>query len=329
MIRCSEQFGAPLQTWIVPIMQIQWFPGHMHKARKAMAAALPRVDLLIELLDARIPFSSENPMLAEIRGDKPCVKVLNKSDLADQELTKVWQLNMEQDQGVKSLALNNKNPEHYRSIIDLCKKLAPARAKPGKPLRAMVIGIPNVGKSTIINHLAGRIIAKTGNEPAVTKMQQRIDLGNGVILLDTPGVLWPNLENKHSGYRLAACAAIKDTAIDHTDLAFYLVDYLRLNYSKVFAKRYEMDAIPEISLEILEAIGKRRGCLLSGGMINLDQVAKIILAEFRAGMLGRITLETPALKLRELAELEIIRQQKREKKTSRKQRWKADQKTPG
>ncbi|MDK9760255.1 ribosome biogenesis GTPase YlqF, partial [Vibrio sp. D173a] len=184
-------------------MPIQWFPGHMHKARKEIEEVIPKVDVIIEVLDARIPFSSENPMIAEIKAGKPVVKVLNKRDLADPELTQMWIEHFEKEQGVKAIAITTSNKEEVNHIMELVRKLAPHREEIGKNIRTMIMGIPNVGKSTIINCLAGRTIAVTGNQPAVTRRQQRINLQNGVVLSDTPGILWPKVENPHSGFRLA------------------------------------------------------------------------------------------------------------------------------
>jgi ribosome biogenesis GTPase A len=180
-------------------MQIQWFPGHMHKTGKEIKAILPKVDLVIEVLDARIPFSSQNPMLASLRGTKPCIKLLNKSDLADPTLTTLWQTYFEQEQGVKTLASTIEQAEKIRQLTDLCHKLIPSKSTGDKLIHALIMGIPNVGKSTLINILANRTIAKTGDEPAITKMLQRIDIGNQIILHDTPGMLWPNLETKIVG----------------------------------------------------------------------------------------------------------------------------------
>ena len=211
-------------------MLIQWYPGHMHKASKEVKLLMPQVDLIIEVLDARIPFSSQNPMIAALRGDKPTIKILSKSDLADPEMTQLWQTYLEQEHGVKTLAVTSQNPEKIRQLIDLCHKLFPDKAEDGKLINALIMGIPNVGKSTLINILASRTIAKTGNEPAVTKMQQRIDLGNGIILFDMPGLLWGNVENRNSGYRLATTGAIRDTAIDHDDIASFAAEVLLRQY---------------------------------------------------------------------------------------------------
>ena len=303
-------------------MQIQWYPGHMHKASKQIKEALPGVDILIEVLDARIPFSSENPMLAELRGDKPCIKVLSKTDLADPEITAQWQQYLEQQQGVKTLAIRTDQPEKALQLTDLCRKMMSAKVKNEKTIHTMIVGIPNVGKSTLINILAGRSIAKTGNEPAVTKAQQRIKLDGGITLSDTPGVMWPNVENKNSGYRLATTGAIRDTAMDYTDVAFFAAAYMAKTYPERLTTRYELEQLPDHELEILEAIGRKRGCLRSGGQVDLDRVSKLFITELRAGTLGLISLETPAVMEVEKAKLEIIRAEKADKKARRKKNWK-------
>ncbi len=299
-------------------MQIQWFPGHMHKASKQIQEALPGVDILIEVLDARIPFSSENPLLAEIRGDKPCIKVLSKTDLADPEATALWQAYLEKQQGVKTLAIRTDQPEKALQLMDLCRKMMPNKVKNEKTIHTMIVGIPNVGKSTLINTLAGRIIAKTGNEPAVTKAQQRIKLDDGITLSDTPGVMWPNVENKNSGYRLAATGAIRDTAMDYTDVAFYAVDFMAKHYPERLLERYELDSLPNSELEMLEAIGQKRGCLRGGGQVDLDRVSKIFITELRAGTLGLLTLETPEMTEAEKVNVEVIRADKEAKKAAKK-----------
>ena len=298
-------------------MLIQWFPGHMHKASKEIKAALQEMDLMIEILDARIPFSSQNPALAKLRGDKPCIKVLSKCDLADDSLTQAWQDYLEREQNVKTLAVTMTQVEKIRQLHAICRKLVPRTENRSKPLHALITGIPNVGKSTIINILAGRTIAKTGNEPAVTKHQQRIDLGNGLVLFDTPGILWANIENKNSGYRLAATGAIKDTAISHDDVASFVGQYLLECYPDLVKTRFQLDTLPASESELLQLIGKKRGCLRSGGQVELDKVAKILLLELRNATIGKITFETPAMMVTELAELDIIRAEKAAKKLAR------------
>ncbi|MDD1611265.1 MAG: ribosome biogenesis GTPase YlqF [Methylococcaceae bacterium] len=301
-------------------MLIQWYPGHMHKASKEVKLLMPQVDLIIEVIDARIPFSSQNPMIAKLRGDKPTIKILSKSDLADPDMTQLWQHYLEQEQGVKTLAVTSKNPEKIRQLIDLCYKLFPDKAEDGKLINALIMGIPNVGKSTLINILASRTIAKTGNEPAVTKMQQRIDLGNGIILFDMPGLLWGNVENRNSGYRLATTGAIRDTAIDHDDIAYFAAEVLLRQYPELIKARFQLEILPEKEEELLKIIGTQRGCLRSGGRVEMDKAAKIFLAEYRAGTIGRITLETPAMMEQELVQLEVTRAEKAAKKLARKKK---------
>lgn len=306
-------------------MQIQWYPGHMHKASKEIKLTLPQIDLIIEILDARIPFSSQNPMLSTLRGDKPCIRVLNKSDLADPERTREWQDYLEQERGIKTLAATTQQPDKIKLIIDLCGNMLPDKTAANKVIHTMIMGIPNVGKSTIINILAGRNIANTGNEPAVTKRQQRINLPDNIVLSDTPGVLWPNVENKHSGYRLAATGAIKDTAISHDDVAFFTAEFLLRNYPQLLQKRYRLEQLPVSEADLIEMIGRKRGCLRTGNQVDYDKTAKILLTELRNGSLGRITLETPSMMEAELIELAAIRERKAAQKAARKQKWKQNQ----
>lgn len=299
-------------------MLIQWYPGHMHKASKEIKQTLHQIDIVIEVLDARIPFSSQNPMLSKLRGDKPCIKVLSKSDLADPDTTQLWQTYLEREQSVKTLAITIEQPDRIRNLTDLCHKMMPDKSGTDRLINALIVGIPNVGKSTLINILAGRIIAKTGNEPAITKMQQRIAIGNGIVLMDTPGVLWPNVENKNSGYRLATTGAIKDTAIDHEQIADFAAEYLLIKYPKLITERFNLTEIPNSPSLLLDAIGKKRGCLKSGGHVDRDRVSKILLSEIRSGAIGRLSFETPDMMEQELAELLIIQAEKAAKKEARK-----------
>ncbi|PID45764.1 MAG: ribosome biogenesis GTPase YlqF [Proteobacteria bacterium] len=305
-------------------MQIQWFPGHMHKAAKAVREILPTVDVLIEVLDARIPFSSQNPMIAQLMGDKPCIKLLNKSDLADPEFTKIWQEYLERNNNIRTLATNATTTTSLRQITNLCHKLIPHKGGEDdyRNIHAMIIGIPNVGKSTLINSLAGRTIAKTGNEPAVTKNQQRIKLEHGITLIDTPGMMWPKIEHENSGYRLAATGAIKETATDNTDVAFALAEYLLDVYPERLIERYQLEETPESSLELIEAIGHLRGSLRSGGGVLLEKASNILISEFRSGMLGCITLEDPARIEIEQQEVIAAQEAKRLKEEARKKRFK-------
>ncbi len=307
-------------------MQIQWYPGHMHKASKEIKKALPQVDVIIEVLDARIPFSSTNPMISTLRGDKPCIKVLSKSDLADPELTVQWQTYLEQEQGVRSLAISSLQPATLKQLPELCRTLFPAKAKSLKGIHAMIVGIPNAGKSTLINILAKRIIAKTGNEPAITKHQQRINLGDGIVLSDTPGVLWPNITNRNSGYRLAATGAIKDTAMQNDDVAHFTAEYLLSAYPQLLKTRYQLDILPETADELLDVIGKKRGCLRGGGHVDMDKVSKLLLTELRSGNLGGITLETPAMMELEMVETQHLQAEKMAERAKRKEQRRAKRK---
>ncbi|MCL1058068.1 ribosome biogenesis GTPase YlqF [Shewanella gelidimarina] len=294
-------------------MAIQWYPGHMHKARKEIEEVMPQVDLVIEVLDARIPYSSENPEVQKLRGDKPCIKLLNKSDLADPETTQAWIEYLEQEQGVKAMAITTLQAAQVRKIPDLCRKFVPGRDKLEKDIRTMIMGIPNVGKSTIINTLAGRTIAKTGNEPAVTKIQQRINLRNGIVLSDTPGILWPKVDNERSSYRLAVTGAIKDTAMEYEDVAMFAAEYFLLAYPEAMKERYKLKELPKTDIELLEAIGRKRGALRPGGRIDLHKVSELLLHEFRSGKIGQLSLETPAMAEIEKAEVAKILAEKEAK----------------
>ncbi|BCL72768.1 Ribosome biogenesis GTPase A [Vibrio nigripulchritudo SO65] len=300
-------------------MSIQWFPGHMHKARKEIEEVIPQVDVIIEVLDARIPFSSENPMISALRKDKPCVKVLNKRDLSDPDMTEKWIEHFEQEKGVKAMAITTTNPQEVHKIMELCRKLAPHREQMGKNIRTMIMGIPNVGKSTIINTLAGRTIAVTGNQPAVTRRQQRINLQNGIVLSDTPGILWPKVENPHSGFRLAATGAVKDTAMEYDEVAFYTVEYLAEQYPNLLRDRYQLDELPESDVELMEEIGRKRGALRSGGRVDLHKASEILLHELRSGTIGKITLERPEMITQELIEVEKEAERKAEEKAKKKE----------
>jgi ribosome biogenesis GTPase A len=294
----------------------------MHKAQKEIKKRLPEVDMFIEVLDARIPYSSENPMLANIRGDKPCIKILNKTDLAESDKTQDWQQYLEQNKNTKTLALNLNQPNKSEQIFSLCKKLVPNKGTKISPITCLITGIPNVGKSTLINTLAGRTIAKTGNEPAVTQTQQRIDLGNNIILFDTPGLLWPKVENEDSGYRLAVTGAIKDTAIEYDDIAYYAAEYLLKEHLDALMDRYSLEEKPRDETTLLEAIGRKRGALVNGGRVNLNKTSAIFIHEFRSGALGSITLETPKKVEAEIAKTEKIIAEKTALKAARKKNWK-------
>ncbi|MGS0828334.1 ribosome biogenesis GTPase YlqF [Shewanella sp. 0m-8] len=300
-------------------MAIQWYPGHMHKARKEIEEVMPQVDLVIEVLDARIPYSSENPMVQTLRGDKPCIKLLNKSDLADPETTQAWIEYLEQEQGVRAMAITTLQAGQVKKIPDLCRKFVPGRDKIEKDIRTMIMGIPNVGKSTIINTLAGRMIAKTGNEPAVTKTQQRINLRNGIVLSDTPGILWPKVDNEKSSYRLAVTGAIKDTAMEYEDVAMFAAEYFLTAYPEAIAERYKIKLMPDTDIELLEAIGRNRGALRPGGRIDLHKASEVLLHDFRAGRIGQLSLETPAMAEIEKAEVAKMLAEKEAKEEAKRE----------
>ncbi|GAA0822355.1 ribosome biogenesis GTPase YlqF [Colwellia sp. D2M02] len=274
-------------------MAINWFPGHMHKAQKEIKEILPQIDVVIEVCDARLPFSSENPMITEIRGDKPLIKILNKSDLADPELTKLWLNYLESQHNVKAIALTTDNPSVAKTLPSLIRKLVPNKDETGKQINAVIMGIPNVGKSTLINTLVGKAKAKVGNEPAVTKGQQRIRLEEGLYLFDTPGMLWPKIANENSGYRLAVSGAVKDTAFDHDDIAYFAAEYLLSAYPERVLERYKLDELPQHEEDLIEAIGRRRGCVKSGGRVDLHKAAVILINEIRDKTLGSLTFEKP------------------------------------
>ncbi len=296
---------------------IQWYPGHMHKASKEFKKILPQVDLVIEVLDARLPFSSQNPMLAKLRGDKPSINILNKSDLSDEPRLAIWQAKLEENKALKTLTTNLQN-NSIAGLNELCRQLIPKRLNRGSMIYAMIAGIPNVGKSTLINRLAGRMIAKTGNEAALTRLQQRIEISPDLTLIDTPGVLWPNIENEASGYRLAATGAIRDTALDLQEVAYFIAEFFIKHYPQAIQQRYQLDILPLNETELLEAIARLRGCIISGGRVDFEKVSRILISELRSGDLGPVCFETPEMIAEEMAQVEVIREQKAAKKAARK-----------
>lgn len=304
-------------------MDFHWYPGHMYKANKEMLEVLPQVDLIIEVLDARLPYSSENPAVARLATDKPCIKILSKSDLADPDVTELWQQYYEKNELVRTLATSLTQADKLQKITKMCKELVSNKTGAGKKITAMICGIPNVGKSTLINAMAGKIIAKTGNEPAVTKSQQRINIDEGILLLDTPGILWPKIFNENSSFRLAATGAMKDTAITYEDVAFYAAEFLLAHYPELLKQRYQLETLPDTEIEFLELIGSKRGCLRAGGRVDLEKVSTIFINEFRTAKIGRISLETPAIAESEkvvAAEKEALYIEKNKDKKKKKRR---------
>jgi len=275
-------------------MSIQWYPGHMTKARTVIAESMPSVDVVIEVLDARMPAASSNPVMTELRGPKPCLKVLSKSDLADPEVTEKWLRHFERDRTVLAVAITTERTSETKARIPaLCQKLAPHRKGPDKVLRAMIVGIPNVGKSTLINTLMGRKVANVGDEPAVTKAKQKVVLKSGMWLSDHPGLLWPKIEDEKAALRLALGGAIPDTAIDYENVASFAARWFLMRYPKLLLARYKLKELPATPAELLEAIGRRRGALRAGGVIDVHKAADALIHDFRSGVLGRISLEEP------------------------------------
>ncbi len=288
-------------------MSINWFPGHMHKARKEIAKVMDEIDAVIEVLDARLPLSSENPLVESLRKGKPVLKILNKSDLADPVKTQAWLDYFNSQEGIRAISLCQEEKKVIQKIPDFCKQMVPTRANHDRPVRAMIMGIPNVGKSTLINALLGRRIAKVGNEPAVTKNQKRYTLKNGMALSDTPGFLWPKIEDVDSGYRLAASGAIRDTAIEYELVATYAAQFMLSDYPDRLLERYKLKTLPLSDNDLLDEIGRKRGGLRPGGVVDRHKASEVLLHDMRSGKLGPITFETVEEWLIKAAEAERLR----------------------
>lgn len=269
-----------------------WYPGHMNKARRQIKDALPEIDVIIEVLDARLPYSSANPMLNELRGNKPCLKILSRDDLADPALTKRWIKHFEAQHETRAITVTTTESRTLKQIPKIVKEMA-GQVRRDRPVRVMVMGIPNVGKSTLINSLAGKKVAKVGDEPAVTKRQQKIALPSGIAIIDTPGVLWPRIEDQNSAYRLATSGAIRNTAIDYLDIAMFAANELLIRYPQPLATRYKMKELPETPEAVLEIIASKRGGLKAGGQIDWHKASEVLLNDLRGGHMGRLTLEVP------------------------------------
>jgi len=280
-------------------IQIQWFPGHMAKARRQVQGVLKLVDVAIELLDARIPVSSGNPMINQILEKKPRLVILNKSDLADPALTKQW-LKVLERPWVKAVAVDTIKGEGLKEVPRAAAALAAeqmaklaARGRRPRAIRCMVLGIPNVGKSSFINRLVGRKAAKTGDLPGVTKGQQWIRTEGSLELLDTPGILWPKFEDPEVGYKLAVTGAIKEQVFDVYEVALKLLRWLAEHNPDKVKERYKLPELSQDIPKLLSDIGARRGMLVSGGVVDEQKAAQLILKEFREGTLGRYTLDVP------------------------------------
>ncbi|WP_054957798.1 ribosome biogenesis GTPase YlqF [Paenibacillus dakarensis] len=287
-------------------MTIQWFPGHMTKARRQIEDKLKLIDAVIELIDARLPLSSRNPMIDDILQGKPRLIIMNKADLADPEVTRQW-LAYFKEQGHTALPVDAATGTGVKDIPDQVKlllkeKIDKMKAKGINPraMRVLIVGIPNVGKSTLINRLAGRSIAATGDRPGVTKGQQWIKVAGGEMeLLDTPGILWPKFEDQNVGYRLAVTGAIREEILNVEDIAFFAVKYLSKYYWEPMSERFDLKQRPEDFenpdeiVTVMEDIGRKRGCIMSGGRVDLEKASSIFLRELRAGKMGRISMEAP------------------------------------
>ncbi len=286
-------------------MTIQWFPGHMVSARKKAAEAMAHTDVVIEVLDARLPEASSNPMIRELRlqRQRPCLRLLNKADLADSTATKAWLEFYNRQPGVKAVAISCKKAGDAAKVPALCQALAPHRDDGTKPLRMMIMGIPNVGKSTLMNALVKKRVAAVGDEPAVTKNQQRLDLGPRQTLIDTPGLMWPKIEHDADGYMLAASHAIGTNAVIEEEVATFLAAILLERYPAALATRYGFAVDGLDAPGILESVARKRGCLLRGrgGELDREKAAIVLLTDYRSGALGRISLETPTTRAAMLA----------------------------
>ncbi len=276
-------------------MAIQWFPGHMTSAKKKAAEAMARIDVVIEVLDARVPEAGSNPMIRELREhrQRPCLKVLNKADLADPAATKAWLDHFNSRKNVKAVALSCKKPGEAAKIPRLCLALVPHRGTSLKPLRMMVMGIPNVGKSTFINALLKRRTAAVGDEPAITKSLQHFDLNDAMQLTDTPGMMWPKIEHESDGYLLAASNLIGRNAYDESEVAVFLGDLLLAHYPALLTRRYKFPLAGLDGVALVAAIARQRGSRSKGGEFDLEKAAATLLQDYRNGTLGHISLETP------------------------------------
>jgi ribosome biogenesis GTPase A len=277
-------------------MAIQWFPGHMHLTRQAIAERIEGIDVVIELLDARLPGSSANPLLAQLTHGKPALKVLNKQDLADPLRTETWLAYYQALPATQALALDASEAAPARRLIKACRDLAPQRMGLARPMRVLICGIPNVGKSTLINTLVGKRAARTGDEAGITRTEQRIALQDDFYLWDTPGVLWPRILVEQAGYHLAASGAIGRNAYDEQEVGLELLQRLLLAYPDLVARRYQLDVQgvdEQAASAALAAVARRRGAVAAGGRLDLHKAAEALLHDFRAGSIGRITLETP------------------------------------
>ena len=274
-------------------MTLQWYPGHMTKARRELGELMPSQDVVIEVIDARLPTASSNPLITELRGSKPAIKVLTKSDLADPEITRAWVQYFEREPNVRAFAATTERPQETRKrIAELSRNLAAHRG-PDKAVRALIAGVPNVGKSTLLNTLMNKAVAKVSNKPAVTKEQKMVTLASGMQITDSPGLMWPKIEDESRAFRLALVGSIPDTAIDYLTIGIFGGRYLLEKYPKLLLARYKLDKKPPEAQALIEEIGRRRGALRKGGTVDLHKAAEMFVLELRRGEIGRITFERP------------------------------------
>ncbi len=273
-------------------MLIQWYPGHMHKARRQIIESLSITDVVIEVLDARIPLSSRNPLIDDLVKDKHRIIVINKSDLADPDKTKKWVNYFNAQTGITAISISSTTDKRNDRIIRLCRDLCKDEAWfSRRPVRAMITGIPNVGKSTLINKILGKKKTAVSNKPAVTRNLQRVSISRGFELVDTPGVLWPKFEDQIVGYKLAILGSIRDSILDIQDIARFAYIYMAENYSDRMKSRYKIDEIPEESEVGITLIGKKRGFLIKGGGVDYDRACRLLIQEIRDGKLGALSFE--------------------------------------
>nr|WP_091876149.1 ribosome biogenesis GTPase YlqF [Massilia yuzhufengensis] len=284
-------------------MSIQWFPGHMNAAKKEAAEQMENTDLVIEVLDARLPEASCNPLVDQLRKfrQRPSLKILNKVDLADPVATAAWKAFYEQQEGVTAYPMTTKKPSDVARITDICQSLAPHRGVPTKPLRIMIMGIPNVGKSTLMNALLKKRVAKVGDEPAVTKVQQKLYLGKHIVLVDTPGMLWPKIAMASDGLMLAASHAVGTNALIETEVAEFLGQFMLERYPHLLTTRYGFQTEGLDAVDVIEQVAQRRGFRVRGGEFDYEKAAHVLLQDYRTGALGRISLETPESRAAALA----------------------------
>ena len=273
-------------------MTIQWFPGHMLETKTLLKTAISKTDAVLEILDARLPAASSNPLVNKLCSDRLTIKILNKNDLADPDHTKSWLEYFKKERGTHAISIVGSQKSQVWEALNYCvSKIKRNRAR---KIKIMVVGIPNTGKSTILNTLAGKKVAKTGNVPAITRHNQRTSLKNNVDIYDTPGILWPIIEPEEKAYILAASGAISDIAIDYNDIAFFAAELLLKRYPDLLMQRYSfLTSLPQDELTLINKIGAARGCLKKGGVVNLQKASELLIRELRAGKIGKISFETP------------------------------------